>query len=853
MSDEPKVEGLFREWLRLKRQGAERSLQDLCADSPELVDKVREHIRQHEKRIRAKRRHQESTHWLSATDSEAVVDKPLIQIDGYAFLREIGRGGQGIIFKAIQISTGRHVAIKILPEARQLSDAERIRFDREAQVLAALEHPQIVSILDRGHTAGGSSYFTMEYIDGQPLDKWLDEYRQDHPPPDIPTNPAELLSFFIKIADAVNVAHLRGIMHRDLKPSNILVDSRGDPHILDFGLARLGLPSGVYSDQHRVVTMTGQFLGTLPWVSPEQAEGLTSKIDTRTDVYSLGVILYEMLTGEFPYEVVGNMRDVLDNILRAQPKPPSRVIEARLAKEAEKRKGWRKKHGNPITQDLEAIVLKALNKKPEDRYQNAGELARDIGNYLSGRPIEALNFSRIPPRRPLVWIVAAAFAAAVIGIFAVTWIRDLLPTREPEQRAPSVPTTRTVHFLDVDLQKVVEQALGIANDPNKQQMLALQELVAPNADITNLTGIENATNLTRLDLFGNQIMDLSPLSGMSNLEELHVGGCGLTNVSAFQGLTKLKRLALEENQIKDISDLSGLASLRFLKLDGNAISDITPLRGMTGLRELGLDQNHLQDTDDHSAISVLSNMKDMTDLWFNRNKISDIRALREMADLTTLNIGDNQISDLEPLRGLTKITHLTAYGNQIKNVEPLENLKELTHLNLYNNVLEDVSALADLTNLEVLNLERNITMTDIRALSRLPHLRELNLTGSQTSDISVLKYMPNVRSLFLAENGISDISALFDLTSLTHLNIRGNEVSNIMPLSNLKQLHQVELADNRINDIYALTTLMNLAYLDLRNNPLAAGVYTAQIPRIVSNNPGIELLYDEQTKNDSID
>lgn len=430
MSDEPEVEELFREWVRLRKQGKKPRLEDLCADCPELVDQVRERIRPLEKRIRAKRRQQESTRSF-ATDGESAVNKPLIQIDGYTILREIGRGGQGIIFKALQTSTGRHVAVKVLTEARQLSDTERTRFDREAQVLAALEHPHIVSILDRGHTAGGSSYFTMEHIDGLPLDKWLDDYRQEHPPPDIPSNPAELLRLFMKIADAVNVAHLRGIIHRDLKPSNILVDDRGDPHVLDFGLARLGLPSEVYSKQHRVVTMTGQFLGTLPWVSPEQAEGLTSKIDTRTDVYSLGVVLYEMLTGEFPYEVVGNMRDVLDNILRAQPKPPSTVIEARLVKEAEKRKRWRKKHRNPITQDLEAIVLKALNKKPENRYQNAGELARDIGSYLSGRPIEATNFSRVSPKRNLRWIAAATFVAVVVGIFAGIWIRDFHRSAEP--------------------------------------------------------------------------------------------------------------------------------------------------------------------------------------------------------------------------------------------------------------------------------------------------------------------------------------------------------------------------------------------------------------------------------------
>ena len=129
MSDEPKVEELFREWVRLRKQGKKPRLEELCADCPELVDQVRERIRKLEKRIRAKRRQQESTRSF-ATNGESAVNKPLIQIDGYTILREIWRGGQGIIFKALQTSTGRHVAVKVLTEARQLSDTERTRFDR---------------------------------------------------------------------------------------------------------------------------------------------------------------------------------------------------------------------------------------------------------------------------------------------------------------------------------------------------------------------------------------------------------------------------------------------------------------------------------------------------------------------------------------------------------------------------------------------------------------------------------------------------------------------------------------------------------------------------------------------------
>ena len=441
MAEKPTVEQLLRRWIQLRKQGQTPKIENLCKDCPELTDPLRERIEEFRKHARDEHHVQEPP-TPSAAHDQATADKPRIEISGYTILREIGHGGQGVIFKALQHATGRHVAVKVLTETRQLKDMERARFEREARVLAALAHPHIVSILDRGHTAGGSAYFTMEYIEGQPLDRWLDDYRHDHPPLDVSSNPGELVRLFMKIADAVNVAHLRGVIHRDLKPSNILVDDKGDPHILDFGLARLGLPAEVYSDQHRIVTMTGQFIGTLPWVSPEQAEGLTSKIDTRTDVYSLGVILYEMLTAEFPYEVVGNMRDVLNNILRARPKPPSTVIQAKLAKQAQKRKRWHQALRNPITPDLEAIVLKALNKKPDDRYQNAGELARDIASYLSGRPTLATEFRGRLGHRSIVWIAPSALVAVILVIVGGVWTRGLLLKREGPPARPPVPDNR---------------------------------------------------------------------------------------------------------------------------------------------------------------------------------------------------------------------------------------------------------------------------------------------------------------------------------------------------------------------------------------------------------------------------
>src|SRR5262249_48569959 len=162
---------------------------------------------------------------------------------------------------------------------------------------------------------------------------------------------------FAKICDGVNAAHLRGVIHRDLKPGNILVDDRGEPHVLDFGLAKLTQDAdGTSATQ--VMTTTGQFVGSLPWTSPEQAEGRTESLDIRTDVYSLGVVLYQLLTGRFPYPVSGPIREVVHHIANTNPIRPSTI--QRL-----------------IDRELETILLKCLAKAPDRRYQSAGELARD--------------------------------------------------------------------------------------------------------------------------------------------------------------------------------------------------------------------------------------------------------------------------------------------------------------------------------------------------------------------------------------------------------------------------------------------------------------------------------------------
>jgi len=290
-------------------------------------------------------------------------------IPGYDILSEIHRGGQGVVYRARQRSTKRDVAIKVLLEGPFASRAARRRFEREIELVAGLKHPNIVAVFDSGATTDGRQYCVMDYVDGLRLDQYVREKRLDV---------KGTLQLFASICEAINFAHQRGVIHRDLKPSNILVDTDASPRILDFGLAKQ-----VAAADDPLVSITGQVVGTLPYLSPEQARGQHDQVDLRADVYALGVILYELLTGQYPYPVIGQLADVLRHIADTAPRRPSAV--------------WREDAGVsssgmrrcPLDDEIETISLKALSKEPQRRYQSAGELARDVKHYLAGELIEA--------------------------------------------------------------------------------------------------------------------------------------------------------------------------------------------------------------------------------------------------------------------------------------------------------------------------------------------------------------------------------------------------------------------------------------------------------------------------------
>ena len=270
----------------------------------------------------------------------------------YELLEEIGRGGMGVVYRALQKSLGRTVAIKMLLRRDLATPSDLSRFRSEAEAAAQLDHPGIVSIFEVGE-CDGHPFYSMQLVEGTTLAKQL---RQG------PLPAREAAALLAKVADAVQAAHARGVLHRDLKPSNILIDSGGEPHVSDFGLAKR-------LEAEESVTHTGAILGTPCYMSPEQAAGSRGDVGPTSDVWSLGAILYQMLTGRPPFQASSPM-DTLLAVLESDPPVPRSIDQQ-------------------VDRDLEMISLKSLQKPQELRYNSAAELAADLRAFLAGEPVAA--------------------------------------------------------------------------------------------------------------------------------------------------------------------------------------------------------------------------------------------------------------------------------------------------------------------------------------------------------------------------------------------------------------------------------------------------------------------------------
>ncbi len=371
-----------------------------------------------------------------------VTEKPGDRIGRYKLLEQIGEGGCGVVYMAEQEEpVRRRVALKVIKLGM---DTKQViaRFEAERQALALMDHPNIAKVLDGGATQTGRPYFVMELVRGIKITDYCDQNN-------LPTE--ERLKLFTQVCQAIQHAHQKGIIHRDIKPSNILVSisdvgSPGCPKVIDFGIAKA--TTGQRLTDMTVFTAFEQFMGTPAYMSPEQAMMTSLDIDTRTDIYALGVLLYELLTGRTPFDAKELMAGGLDAmrriILEQEPARPSTRLSTLLAAElttvASHRQAEPARLGTLLRGDLDWIVMKALEKNRTRRYETANGLAADVQRHLDSEPVIArppstgYRFQKLIRRNKLAFAAASAVTAAlVLGLGVSTWM--FFKERQAHQRA----------------------------------------------------------------------------------------------------------------------------------------------------------------------------------------------------------------------------------------------------------------------------------------------------------------------------------------------------------------------------------------------------------------------------------
>jgi len=403
MPDDNRLIDLIVRWEELREEGQDVSAEILCRDCPELLPVLRERLKALDAvnvALGTDDLDQETVSWAGDPsekpddghdEASAAAAGPEVEaireIPGYKLLRELGRGGMGVVHLALHIREDRLVALKMLLPGRGASQTERTRFKAEVEAVGRLHHPNLIQIFEVGEHEG-HAYFSMEYLEGGSLEEKIASG---------PLPPLEAAKLIAVLARAIHTAHQHGVIHRDLKPANVMLTSDGIPKIGDFGLAKL-------RNTKFGPTRTLHILGTPAYMAPEQAAGHSRTAGPGADIYALGAILYRMLTGRPPF--VGKS-DMMLLLLVAEKEPaPLRDLNPEI----------------PV--DLETICLKCLRKKPDESYTTAALLADDLDRFAEGKAIQAQPFAPAPSRHTDVpskwrWLIVLSLIAVVVAFLVM--------------------------------------------------------------------------------------------------------------------------------------------------------------------------------------------------------------------------------------------------------------------------------------------------------------------------------------------------------------------------------------------------------------------------------------------------
>jgi serine/threonine protein kinase len=744
----------------------------------------------------------------------------------YVVESEIARGGMGAVLRAVDCDIHREVAVKYLLD--QDDPRKKLRFVEEAQITGQLEHPNIVPIHEMGVDGQQRLFFAMKMVKGRSLAQVLDALREEPKSADKEWPLSRLLTIFINSCHALAYAHARGVIHRDLKPANIMVGDFGEVYVMDWGLAKVlasrecerpeegapanGIPSSAGASPPRAskvvtsregeadLTQEGAIVGTPVYMPPEQASSDLQALDQRSDVYSLGAILYEMLTLEPPVERDGGYLAVLVRVMEGDILAPERRTPQRSGK---------------MPRELTAIAMKAMAKQPADRYPTVEELRLDVERYLEGRSVSA----RPDSVREMVWKLVkrnkAASVAAVLllgvlvaslVILASAWAetRSTYAAYRKEQGEKEARTKKAVPAfiqaarlaaqkkqldealeqvnvaleydadnLDAHLLKgkllVVKQEF-LAADEQFQRYLRLQPEDLETGWLAALCRRANVddppTLLPILEIFVKS-EDRALGRGMEDFRKKILAHHNGRIDRAWPGLGK--RLKLDPaarldldltncNQVRDLAPLRGIPLARLHIGDCKYVRDLAPLRGMP---LVWLSMFHCD------LVADLSPLRDMRLTSLNIDgcsRIKDLGPLKGMP-LTVLQASQVDVPDLSPLRGM-QLTRLVLISNRfVRDLEPLRGMP-LTHLDL--GACDQVADLRPLKGIPLtfFSLMHCREVHDLQPLQGAP-LTNLNLYGTQVHDLAPLKGIP-LKWLDCMELQLDELAPLTDM-ELEHI------------------------------------------------------------------------------------
>jgi serine/threonine protein kinase len=758
-------------------------------------------------------------------------------IGRYRLLEEIGEGGCGVVYMAEQEEpVRRRVALKVIKLGMD-SRAVVARFEAERQALALMDHPNIARVLDGGATPTGRPYFVMELVRGVRITDFCEEAR---------LGTEARLRLFVQVCHAVQHAHQKGIIHRDLKPSNILVtvnDGVPVPKVIDFGIAKA---TGARLTDKTLFTAFHAFIGTPAYTSPEQAEMSSVDVDTRSDIYSLGVLLYELLTGRTPFDGEELLRSGLDELRRtireAEPLTPSRQVERMNQLRVE---GSETCHPSlnsqliPLSTDLDWIVMKCLEKDRSRRYETANGLAADVQRHLAHEPIVARPPSQLYRFRKFVRRNRTTFAAMTVTALALVTGTGVSLWQAIRAHRGETRANAALAELRASAPVYAEQARRLT--ALGQFPEALEKLdYALRLDPINLRILQAKANLLQSQFRWSdaitayrEALRLEPSSPAlkTNLflcERLHALEPGRDSrwqdalAGLYQSMSAEGRIESEQRKVADLvledsrRRLGGMAvvanrppeellrhyplGLLALEVADTPVTNLAPIQG-TPLARLNARDSSLADLQPLRDQPLMS-------LDLAGSKVTSLEPLRGMRTLRELALDFSEVTTLAPLEGL-RISWLSAQSVRLSDLAPLRGMP-LQVLRIRGSLVGDLSPLAG-SPLEELD-GASIPALDFGPLAACPKLKLLDLSHTGLSSLEPLRGL-KLTSLRLAHTRVRDLSPLAGMPLLV-LDLFGTEATDVSPLRQCRSLQSLVLPQGTRNvaDLKDLPGLVRVSY-----------------------------------------